>query len=309
MRIVSLIASSTEIVCALGLEQQLVGRSHECDYPTEVTQLPVLSRPRVHADGSGAAIHEEVQSLVTDGLSIYEIDADLLTSLRPSLIITQDHCAVCAVSLEDVQSVVCGLTGHNTRVCTLHPNSWAEVLADIQRIGDATGVPERARALVDEMEGQIMVLEKRTTLHLKDRARPRVALLEWLEPPMLAGCWMPELARRVGCDVVHISERPEFEVVGWDDLERLDPDVVVISPCGYPLQKTVKELQNPVLSESLRRLRAVRDGRCFLADGNALFSRPGPRLVDSAQLLAQMAHPDLDFSLPGYYTELTATWP
>jgi len=239
---------------------------------------------------------------------MYHVDVDLIAKLEPDLIITQDHCSVCAVSLADVERALCAVTKKQTRVCTLHPNTWSDVLRDIQRVADAAGVSTRADTVIRQMEQRLHNLERVVTEHLAGASGPRVALLEWLEPPMLAGCWMPELARRAGCVPVQTTEGAAFEVIDWETLHALDPDVVVMSPCGYTVEKTLSELEGASLAEPLRALRAVREGRAFVADGNALFSRPGPRLVETAYLLANAAHPDCALDLSKEIRALLVPW-
>ncbi|MBM3462846.1 MAG: cobalamin-binding protein [Armatimonadetes bacterium] len=276
MRIVSLIASATEIVCALGLRDQLVGISHECDFPPDVVGLPVFSRPKVNPRASSAEIDRGVRAIARDGLSVYEIDTEMLEKIAPDLIVTQDQCVVCAVSLKDVEAAVCTVTRKDTRICTLHPETLQDIRADFRKVAQAAGVPERGEMLVREFDGRLHAIPLPDT-------RPTVACIEWLDPVMVAGGWMSELVEIAGGQPLIVTEPGRFATVTWDDVERADPDVVVVMPCGYPIEQTLSELH---ADHPLARLR----GRCWVADGNAYFNRPGPRIADSAALLARLIH-------------------
>jgi iron complex transport system substrate-binding protein len=287
--IVSLIASATEIVCALGLRDRLVGISHECDFPDDVRGLPVCSEPKLDVHQSSGAIDRAVRDLVREGTGIYHVRTEALESLRPDLIVTQDQCDVCAVTLEDVERACSTLTDKAVRICSLRPNTLADIVADFRRVGASAGVSDRAERLVDEFERRLDALRTRTA----GATRPRVLCLEWLDPPMVAGGWIPELVDAAGGTPVIVSEPTRFRTVGWPEIEAADAEVAIIMPCGYPIGRTVTELRGPDLSAPLRRLRATRTGRTFVADGNAYFNRPGPRIADSAEILAALFHPSL----------------
>jgi iron complex transport system substrate-binding protein len=287
-RIVSLIASATEIVCALGLRDRLVGISHECDYPPDVTSLPALSRPRLDPRAPGSEIHRSVVDLIRAGLSVYDVDADKLAALRPDLIVTQDQCAVCAVSLRDVEDATRRTTLRDTRVCSLVPHTLGDVLESVVAVARAAGVPERGEHLKLELEARLRAVAEL----VGGRARPRVAAVEWLEPAMIAGGWIPELVRLAGGDPVLVTEAGgPFLTLRLDDIAAADPDVVVVFPCGYPLEKTLAEARSESLRAGPTALPAVRAGRAFAVDGNAYFNRPGPRLVESAEILAALLYP------------------
>jgi iron complex transport system substrate-binding protein len=290
-RIVTLIASATEIVAALGLTDRLVGISHECDYPPEVLHLPRLSEPKVDPSASSAEIDRSVREIVRDGLSVYRVDVDQLRALRPDVIVTQDHCEVCAVSLADVEASLCALGLPDTRVCTLHPGTLADVRRDFERVAVALGEPERGRGLVETFDNRLEAVRMRLAEAGVDPMR--VVLLEWLAPPMVAGGWMPELARIAGARPLIVEEAGRFSQVGWNEIAGADPDAVLVLPCGFDVRRTVAELEEPAVAAGLRSVPAVHDGRCFVLDGNAYFNRPGPRLADSVELLAGVLHPEL----------------
>lgn len=277
MRIITLIPSATEIVCRLGLEKALVGVSHECDYPANVRGLPILSRPKMNPKASSAQIDRDVRQLVADGLSVYEIDTERLESLKPDLIITQDQCEVCAVSLEDVEKAVCELSSTKTKICSLKPDCLNDVYSDIERVGKFTQHIEQASHLVKQMQNDFKRIAEKST------RKQRIALIEWLEPPMIAGGWMPEIAKVAGAIPVIVDEPKRFETVTWDTIADSDADIFVLLPCGFPIAQTLSELNHSPTQEAL--LTALRGRDCFIVDGNAYFNRPGPRLVESCEIL------------------------
>lgn len=303
--IVSLIASATEIVCALGLRGRLIGISHECDFPGDVKGLPVLSRPKLDPKKPGGEIDRRVRELVRDGLSVYEVDVERLEELAPDLIVTQDHCEVCAVSLKDVEQATCSITLKKTRVCSLHPSALDDICADFQKIADSAAVSERGHQLVSEFRERLDAISEQTQ---SLSPKPRVACLEWLSPPMLAAGWMSELVRIAGAEPLVVDEGKSFSTIKWEDLVELDPDVVVVMPCGYPLEQTLGELRDKTLQTKLRRLRAVGEEALYVVDGNAYFNRPGPRLADSVEILAGLFHPKEFSALRTRYGDSIVSW-
>jgi iron complex transport system substrate-binding protein len=297
-RIVSLIASATEIVCALGFEEQLVGRSHECDHPPSVKRLPQVSRPLFPVSpASSRAIDLAVKERLRMALSIYEVDAELLRRLRPDVIITQTQCAVCAVTPGDVERAACDLAGREVRIVSLEPNRLGDVWADIQRVGAALGATDRAADVVDGLRDRVVRIG---LLAQTLRPRPRVAVVEWIEPLMAAGNWMPELVEIAGGVSLFGEAGKHSPWMTWEDLMTADPDVLVVSPCGFEVPRTQGEMAVLAGRPEWLGLGAVRRGRVFLADGNAYFHRPGPRLVESLEILCEMLHPgEFDFGHAG----------
>lgn len=285
--IVSLIASATEIVCALGLRDRLVRISHECDFPEDVRDLPVCSEPRVDPSQSGGQIDRAVRELVREGASIYHVRTEMLERLRPDLIVTQDQCRVCAVSLADVEQACSTLAHKSVRLCSLTPHTLDDICADFERVGATAGVPDRSRALASAFRQRLEALRDAVNREPK----PTVLCLEWLDPPMVAGGWMPELVRIAGGNPLLVTSPAPFRTVGWEEIEAADPDIVVVMPCGFSIRRTLKELGDERIGPPVGRLRAARAGRTFVADGNAYFNRPGPRIADSAEILASL-HPD-----------------
>jgi len=293
-RIVSLLPSATEIVCALGASSDLVGISHECDFPAEVRGVPVLSSSRVSDLGSSAAIDAAVRTLVRDALSIYAVDQALLAELSPDLILTQDLCRVCAVSLSDVQSAVARLAGRTqVQIVSLKPTRLEHVLQDIETIAAALGRPERGTQLRASLEARIAAIAARAR---QARSRPRVASVEWLEPLMLGGTWMPELIEIAGGEAVAARPGEPAPTLSYEEFAALRAEVVLLKPCGFDVARTLRE-RDSLEASLLSRL--MPSARAYVTDGNAFFNRPGPRLVESLEILAAAVHPELfaDFAL------------
>jgi iron complex transport system substrate-binding protein len=287
MRIVSLLASATETVFALGKGRLLVGRSHECDYPPQARALPRCSEPAFAIEGTSAEIDRAVRAAAArraaQALSIYRVDEERLKELRPDLILTQTQCEVCAVSPKDLQASYPGAT-----ILALSPGRLADVYEDIERVGAAVGAANEAADLVSSMRARLASLAGR----VEGLPRPRAAVLEWLDPLMSAGHWIPELVAAAGGVDAFGAAGQKGRWLSLDDVRAADPDVLVGAPCGYPLGRSRPELQAMLARPEWAALRAVREGRVFAGDGNAYFSRPGPRLVETAEMLAAMLHPD-----------------
>lgn len=288
-RIVSLIPSATEIVCALGFEAQVVGRSHECDFPPAVRRLPAITAPKFDPDGTSYEIDERVKGILAEGLSVYRVDVEQLRALRPDVIVTQSQCEVCAVSLADVEAAVCDWVDSRPRIVALEPRALADIWLDIERVAETLGAPERGRALVAASRARMAAVS--ATVRAAEQ-RPSVACIEWIAPLMAAGNWMPELVELAG-GVNRFGAAGEHSP--WLEPEALvaaDPDVIIVLPCGYDIERTRAELPALVREPWWADLRAVRAGRVYLADGNQYFNRPGPRIVESLEILAEMLHPE-----------------
>lgn len=297
MRVVSLIASATEIVCALGLEESLVGRSHECDFPLTVKKLPVCTRPKFDVSGTSRQIDERVKSILKDALSVYSVDEGLLESLRPDVIVTQTQCEVCAVSLKDVEKAVHGKLPASCRIVSLEPNRLEDIWSDISRVAAALGTPRRGDELVAGLKDRInMLAGKAKTL----AARPQVACIEWIDPLMAAGNWMPALVELAGGINLFGEAGRHSPWMTWEELRRRDPDIIVCLPCGFDLERTRQEAPALTGLPGFDELKAAKTGRVYLADGNQYFNRPGPRVVESLEILAEIFHPEaFDFGHKG----------
>lgn len=286
-RVVSLIASSTEILNALGAGELQVARSHECDYPPSVKKLPAITRPKFDVEGSSAEIDKRVRSLVERGLSVYEVDADALEKLKPDVVLTQDQCQVCAVSLADVERAVCEFVHGRPRIVSMHPHTLADISRDIARVAEAIGRPNAGKELVASMQDRLAAVRAL----VGRQPKRRLAFIEWIEPPMSGGHWMPELIDAAGGVSVFGATGEPSPWITWKDVAAADPDVIVVAPCGYDIEVTRREVRPLARYEIWQQLRAVRNGHVYLADGNAFFNRPGPRLVESTEILAEIMHP------------------
>jgi iron complex transport system substrate-binding protein len=243
-RIVSLIASATEIVCALGFEEQLVGRSHECDYPPSVQRLPICTQPKFAADGTSYEIDQRVKAIVQEGLSVYRVDGARLRELEPDVIVTQSHCEVCAVSLREVERAVCAWLSTCPRLVSLAPNRLADVWTSIEQVADALQVPERGAEVIQRLQARMQSIEERACGLAE---RPRVACIEWIDPLMAAGNWMPQLVERAGgINLLGIAGK-HSPWMTWEQLCAVDPDVLIFLPCGFDLARTRREM--PVLTD------------------------------------------------------------
>ena len=293
-RIVSLISSATEILYLLGLGDRVVGVSHECDYPSDVAAKPRLTRSLVASAATSRAIDDQVRTLAGEQSALYAIDVDRLAALAPDLIITQAQCDVCAVRYEDVVTAVRDTPAlHDTAVLALNPIRLDDVLQDIIRVGEAAAAQAAAREAVAKLESRIEQVRAKTRAWPPQR-RPRVACLEWIDPPMLAANWTPELVKSAGGDPGELVQANTHSTYAdWKGIAEFDPRVVVIMPCGFDLERTITEAQVLPSVAGWSELSAVREGRVFAVDGNAYFNRSGPRLVDSLEILAHLFHPDL----------------
>lgn len=298
MRIVSLLASATEIMYELGCLDQLVGRSHECDYPPEVQKLPVVSRVEIDVEASSAEIDAQVKRLAQQktapvdpalkALSIYAIDVDLLQRLRPDVIFTQTQCEVCAVSERDVRQAIEQLTGLYPRVISLAPYRLEDVWNDVLRVGRAIERSEEAERLVSGYRKELHTLQESIKATSRMKPKPRVAVLEWLDPLMGAGNWTPELLAYAGGEPVFGEIGLHSPWLSWKELQQADPDVLVLSPCGFTLERTMQDVELLRRQPQWFTLQAVQNGHVFAIDGNQYLNRSGPRLVESARLLARV---------------------
>jgi iron complex transport system substrate-binding protein len=289
MRIVSLLPSSTEILYALGLGDSVVGVTHECDFPLGAAQKPALIKPRIDPHAPPAEIDRQVRELVGRGESIYAIDADLLASLKPDLIVTQDLCHVCAASPDDLATA---LTRFQTppRILTLTPHSLNDVWEDIVRVGQATDKAQEAEALIAGLTNRVARVE---SVAAQISHRPRVLCLEWLEPLYVAGHWVPEMVARAGGeDVLGKPCEPSFTVAS-EEIAKANPEIILVMLCGYNAARNTAEFHAMQIPESWQRFPAWRERKIFAVDANSYFSRPGPRLADGLEILAHLLHPDL----------------
>jgi iron complex transport system substrate-binding protein len=280
VRIASLLPSATEIVCSLGLENELVAITHECDYPESVRGKPVLTRSVLPGTHSSAEVDRHIRELVHQGSSIYALDATLLEALHPDLILTQELCEVCAVSYPIVERAARRL-GSSPQLVSLEPETLEDAFENIRVVGGLVGRSETAQRLCDSLRRRIATLERRVA----GRPRRRVVCLEWVDPPFNCGHWTPELVTLAGGDERLGVARQPAHAIDWQQVIDADPEVVVVLACGFTLERSVHEVKTVGgRFEALRR-------ETWVVDGNAFFSRPGPRLVDSVEIMAGILHP------------------
>jgi iron complex transport system substrate-binding protein len=291
VRIASLISAGTEMLFALGLGEQVVAVSHECDWPAECKRLPRVTRSNVNSAAASGVIDCQVCDLMAAGKPLYEIDAVRLAELRPDLIVTQAQCDVCAVRYADVLEVVGTQPAlHGACVFALNPQSLADVLNDLQRIAAAANVQGRGEQVVAELRLRIeRVRDKSAKIPRTDW--PRVAIIEWTEPLMLAGNWVPELVELAGgrCELTKAGEHSRC--YQWEELLKFDPQAIVVCPCGFDLARARLETEELSRRPGWQAITAVKMGRVFPLDGNAYFNRPGPRFVESLERLSELLHP------------------
>jgi iron complex transport system substrate-binding protein len=283
-RIVSLLPSATEIVCALGHGDELVGRSHECDFPRGVERLPVCTAPKIRVDGDSQQIHEQVTGVLRDHLSVYDVAEELVRSLGATHIVTQTVCEVCAVSLRDVAAL-------GPQTVALSAVTLDGIFDDVRNVASAIGADPCA--LLESMYTRLASVQRHREL------RPRVAAIEWMAPLMAAGNWVPELIELAGGIPILGCAGEHSPWIEFDDLAAADPDVIVLMPCGFSVARTRADLHFLSADPRWNQLRAVRDGRVVLTDGNQYFNRPGPRIVESAEILAEIFDSSRDFGHRG----------
>lgn len=289
MKIVSLLPSSTEIVYALGLGEQLVAVTHECDYPPEAQYKPIITSSVIeHEEGTSMKIHDEITALVKDKKSIYHLNEDLLRKLNPDLILTQELCDVCAVSYNIVVKAARVLEGE-IEIISLEPNFFDDILSNIRLVGEKTGREKRANELFAEYKERINYIVTKIS---QITGRPNVYCMEWLDPPFAAGHWIPEMVAMAGGKEVMGLFGEESEQIEWENVLRASPDIIILMPCGFNLQRTIAELKQLQNYPDWSTLPAVQNDQVYAVDGSSFFNRPGPRIIDGLEIMAQIIHPD-----------------
>ncbi len=297
MRVASLLPSSTEIACAVGARSQLVARSHECDFPADVKSLPSLTSARINAAAPSLEIDRDVKTLVAQGLSIYNVDAERLRELAPEVILTQTLCEVCAITPRDLEQALEDWTGVPPRLVSLEPLRLDDVWADIERVGTALDLQPSGQKLAAGLRARVGQLAERVA---GVAGRPRVATLEWIDPLMAAGNWMPELVELAGGRNLFGLAGEHSPWLEWQELRKSDPEVLLVLPCGFGLERTRAELGPLIEHAGFPELDCARNGRIYLLEGNQFFNRPGPRLAESLEILCEVLHPrSFDFGHAG----------
>jgi iron complex transport system substrate-binding protein len=288
LKIVSLLPSATEIVCALGLEQSLVGRSHECDYPETITQLPVCCEANFDDNLSSSAIDIKVKEILADTLSVYTVNREQIKQLNPDVVITQAQCEVCAVSIKDVEDALDNYLDKPVKLISLQPTTLNDIFKDIQTVATALGVEETGRNLVEDLQERVDLIRHKLK-YIENK--PTVACVEWMEPLMVSGNWIPELVGIAGGKSILAEAGKHSPYVQWDDIRLNNPDIIIIMPCGFGIERTMREMDLLLQLPGINQLNAVKNNRLYIADGNHYFNRPGPRIVDSIEILAEIINP------------------
>jgi len=283
-----LLPAATEIVCALGLEENLVGRSHECNYPASVKRLPVCSEANFPDNLSSAAIDVKVKEILADALSIYTVNREMIKRLAPDLVITQAQCEVCAVSLKDVEEALENYLDKQARIISLQPNNLDDIFNNIKTIASALNVAEAGSTLLETLNERVDIIRHKLKF---SASKPTVACIEWLEPLMVSGNWVPGLVRIAGGVSILAEDGKHSPYVEWDDMRLQDPEILILMPCGFPIERTLREVDILLQLPGFSQLQAVKNNRVYIADGNQYFNRPGPRIVDSIEILAEIIHP------------------
>ena len=291
-RVLSLLSSTTEIIYALGCGDRLVGRSHECDYPEEVSELPICTIPKFNVDGTSREVDDEVKSLVQSALSIYYINEKLLKELKPDIIFTQSQCEVCAVSVSDVENALKNITGLSSRVISVEPNSVEDIFNDILTIAEILNVRKKGKELVELIKAKIDSTEKL----VYQKSSPSVAAIEWIDPLMAAGNWVPQLIRVAGGKNLFGEEGKHSPWMKYNDLVEQDPEIIIVMPCGYDIKKSLIEIKTLESKKGWGSLKAVRNRNVYITDGNQFFNRPGPRIIESLEILLEIIHSDFSES-------------
>jgi iron complex transport system substrate-binding protein len=283
------------MVCMLGAESELVGVSHECDWPEAIArrtasgELPVLTSARIGPPLTSRAIHDAVEEAARDAVSVYHVDAQRLAELEPDIIITQDLCNVCAVSYEDVCNVMGALAGREVEIVTLHPRCLDDIYSDVARVAHAIGRGDVAQRSVEVMRVQIKTVAEMTAT----AERPALLTLEWVDPPMIGGLWMAELIKNAGGTALASQRGEPAQIPTREALEALRPDVLLVKPCGYLLEQGIADIPRLMQLVPWDDWPCCRQGEVYICDGHHFFNRPGPRIVDSQKILAAILHPDL----------------
>jgi iron complex transport system substrate-binding protein len=290
MKIVSLLPSATEIICALGLRPQLVGVTHECDYPPDVRELPKVTRTLIPTDATSAQIDQLVRERLKTSRALYTLNDELLQELAPNLIVTQSLCDVCAVADEEVRAAASSLATV-PQIVNLEPQSLGDVFEAIHQVAAATGIVKRGEVVVHELKRRVQAVEARVAS--SGKRPPRVALLEWLDPPFSSGHWNPELVRLAGGVEGLGREGQPSRTLHWPAVIDWQPEAIVVACCGYTIERTITDMASITNVPGWQELPAVQTNRVYVADGSQYFNRPGPRLVDSLELLAHAIDPEL----------------
>jgi iron complex transport system substrate-binding protein len=289
-KIVTLIPSATEIVAFLGEKEFIIGRSHECDYPKDLNKIPKLTSPKIDVDGTSGQIHKQINVILEKSLSAYKVDIKKLKKLNPDFIVTQAHCEVCAVSFSEVEFIAKEHLGKNTKIISLQPNTLNEVFDDIRRVARDLEIDnDDNNQLIKNLETRLKNIKNKTEKYKK----PKIACIEWIDPLMAAGNWIPEMVQISGGEDVFGKKGKDSHWIEFNEIKKYNPDIIIFIPCGFNLKKTNDEVKNLLKSDTRwHDLKAFKNKKIFITDGNQYFNRPGPRLIESLEIFAEIIHPD-----------------
>jgi iron complex transport system substrate-binding protein len=298
-KIVTLIPSATEIVAFLGQKNSIVGRSHECDYPKDLNNVAKLTSPKINVEGTSSEINKQINTILENSLSVYKVDIQKLKELDPDFIITQAHCEVCAVSFSEVKNIVNKYFNRKTKIISLEPNTLNDVFDDIKRVAKGLNIEnESNNKLIENLK---IRLKKIKNLSAIQKQKPSVACIEWIDPLMIAANWIPEMVEIAGGANILGKSGVNSHWIKFEEIIDQNPEIIIFIPCGFNIEKTKKELDNYIKkNNSLRSLKAYKNHKLFVADGNQFFNRPGPRLIESLEIFAEIIHPNIfDFNHKG----------
>ena len=298
-KIVTLIPSATEIVAFLGQKNSIVGRSHECDYPKDLNNVAKLTSPKINVDGTSSEINKQINTILENSLSVYKVDVQKLKELNPDFIITQAHCEVCAVSFSEVKNIVNKYFNRKTKIISLEPNTLNDVFDDIKRVAKGLNIEnESNNKLIENLK---IRLKKIKNLSAIQKQKPSVACVEWIDPLMIAGNWIPEMVEIAGGTNILGKSGDNSHWIKFEEIINQNPEIIIFMPCGFNIEKTKKELDRYIKkNNSIHSLKAYKNHKLFVVDGNQFFNRPGPRLIESLEIFAEIIHPNIfDFEHKG----------
>ena len=289
-KIVTLIPSATEIVAFLGKKNLIVGRSHECDYPKDLNKIKKLTSPKINIDGTSREIHNQITGIIENSLSVYKVDVDELKKLNPDVVITQAHCEVCAVSFSEVEKIIASFMNKKTKIISLQPNTLDDVFNDINRVAQGLNIDEiTTKNLIKPLEERVKNIQIKSLRQKKKK----IACIEWIDPLMAAGNWIPEMVKISGGEDVFGKSGKDSHWIKFDEIQSYNPEIIIFLPCGYNIKKTKKEADSLLKNEKWQSLKAFKNKQIFIVDGNQFFNRPGPRLVESLEIFAEIIHPNI----------------
>ena len=291
-KIVTLIPSATEIVAFLGQKKSIIGRSHECDYPHGLNHVTKLTSPKINVDGTSIEIDKQINTILANSLSVYKVDVQKLKELDPDYIITQAHCEICAVSFAEVENIVSKNLNKNTKIISLQPNTLNDVFNDIKRVAKDLNIENEVnKNLIENLNERLIKIKK---LSLEQKNKPTVACIEWMDPLMIAGNWIPEMVEIAGGKNILGKSGNDSHWIKIEELINKDPDIIIFLPCGFNIKKTQGELKLILKkNDGWKKLKAFKNNKFFVADGNQFFNRPGPRLIESLEIFAEIIHPKI----------------